>query len=200
MKKYLSMLAVLAVAASAFAQGTVAFQNNNASRVSANGAFIEPGQGSAMLIWAPASAAAPSAYAQTDPAAWFTANPAWLAVPSSVIAIGPTPGRFNKGEVRIDQVTPAGGTIQAIVAGWTGNYTDLQAAFNGNAAIGFSAPFTIDTGDPTTVPPGTAAGITGAGQFTGLNALPTGGVIPEPSTFALAGLGVAALLVLRRRS
>jgi hypothetical protein len=200
MKKYLSILAVVAMASSAFAQGTVAFANNGQSLVTASGTAIPANGGFAQLLWAP-SGTASSAYTQGDPAAWFAANPGWAAATAAqggIDAIGPVAGRFTGNTVTVPTATP-GATIQAIVAGWTGNYADLNLAYAGHASIGFSAAFQVATGNPTTVPPGTAASITGAGQFTGLNALPTT-IIPEPSTLALAGLGVAALLVLRRRS
>jgi len=200
MKKYLSTLAVVAFAVSAFAQGTVAFKNDNASLVKAGGTAIPVAGGFAQLLWAPAGTPNPPAYAQGNPADWFTANSAWTAIPASIIAIGPTAGRFNGGTVTVPTATPGAG-ISAIVAGWSGNAADLNAAYTAQANIGFSAPFALaGTGNPLSVPPGTAVAITGAGLFGGVDALPTGSTIPEPSTLALAGLGVAALLVLRRRS
>jgi len=206
MKKYLSTLAVVALAASAFAQGTVNFKNDNKSLLTtgnpAVGIPIAGGYG--QLIWAPSGTAAPSAYdPAAGPGAWFTANPAWLAIPESIAAIASAPGRFNKGTVTVPTATPGAG-IEAIVAGWTGNYTDLNAAFTGGGGniIGFGSPFSLAaTGNPLSVPiPGTPAAIpTGPGGFTGVN-VGGGPIVPEPSTLALAGLGVAALLVLRRRS
>lgn len=201
MKRYLSTLAVVALAASAFAQGTVNFANSSGSLITANGTAIAANGGFAQLIWAPAGTANPTPYAQGDPAAWFTANSAWQAVTAAnggIDNIGPAAGRFAGGTATVPTATP-GASIQAIVAGWTGNFADLNAAFAGQASIGMSAPFTLATGNPTTVPPGTP-GVMSTVFTGGVNALPTGAVIPEPSTLALAGLGVAALLVLRRRS
>jgi hypothetical protein len=200
MKKYLSTLAVVALAASAFAQGTVNFANNGTTLVTASGTPIAANGGFAQLLWAPAGSTS-TPYTQGNPADWFAANTAWTALTAAqggIDNIGPVAGRFTGNTVTVPTAT-AGATIEAIVAAWTGNYADLNAAFQGGASIGYSSRFSIATGNPTTIPPGTAASITGAGQFTGLNALPTT-VIPEPSTLALAGLGVAALLVLRRRS
>jgi hypothetical protein len=200
MKKYLSTLAVVALAASAFAQGTVNFANNASSLVSVDGTPIPKDGGWVQLLWAPAGTAATAYTSGTDPAAWFTANPGWAAVSSAnggIDNISPVAGRFTGNTAQVPTATP-GATIEAIVAAWTGNWAGLNEAFAGGANIGMSSKFQVATGNPTTTPPGTAASITGAGQFGGLNI--SGTVIPEPSTLALAGLGIAALLVMRRRN
>jgi hypothetical protein len=200
MKKYLSMLAVVALASSAFAQGLVNFANNSSTLITVDGVAIPAGQGSAQLLWAPSGSTATAYDPAAGPAAWFAANTAWAAVTAAnlgIDAIGPAAGRFAGNAATVPTSTP-GAPIAAIVAGWRGNFADLNAAFAGQAPIGMSSVFAVTPGNPTTTPPGTAASIVGAGGFTGLN-IPTT-IIPEPSTLALAGLGVAALLVLRRRS
>lgn len=200
MKKYLSILAVTAMAVSAMAQGTVAFVNSGTSLVKSgndaatatampvNGGFVE-------LLWAP-SGTALSAWNPAAPVsltAFLAANPGWQAIATSIKAIGPVAaGRFNAGTVTVPTATP-GAPIQAAVAAWGGNYATFDAAQQASAAIGVSGPFAVATGNPTTTPPGTAGSLS---AFTGVTAI---SAVPEPSTLALAGLGAAALLILRRR-
>jgi hypothetical protein len=200
MKKYLSMLAVMAVAASAFSQGTVNFQNSTATAVKAgadlasavpvanNGGFVQ-------LLWAPSGTAATEFNAATYPSltAWLNANPGWQKLDASIKAVGPAPGIFLGGKQTVPTATP-GAPIAAAVAAWTGNYATFDLAQAAGANIGISAPFAITTGNPTTTPEGLPASITAAG-FAGVTAL----AVPEPSSLALAGLGAAALLIFRRR-
>jgi hypothetical protein len=197
MKKYLSMLAVVAVAASAFAQGTVNFSNNGSTLVvdatKAN-APIPANQGFVQFLWAPAGTAATDLSLGQTLTQWLTANPGWNAIASSIKAIGPVAGRFLGGTVTVPTATP-GAAIQGAVASWGGNFANFDAAVSGGGSTGISTEFAVTTGNPTTTPPGTAAVITGAGQFGGL----TVNAVPEPSTLALAGLGAAALLIFRRR-
>lgn len=198
MKKYLSMLAVVAVAASAFAQGTVNFSNNGSTlaverMADASTVAIPNAGGFVQLLWAPSGTAATD-YTTGTLADWLTANPGWQAIDSSIKAIGPLAGRFLGGTVTVPTATP-GAAIQAAVAGWKGNFASFDAAQGAGAPVGISPEFAVTTGNPTTTPPGTAAVITGAGQFGGLTVT----AIPEPSTLALAGLGAAALMIFRRR-
>jgi hypothetical protein len=202
MKKYLGILAVTAMAASAFAQGTVSFVNGASSLVRA-GADLASAQpipvngGFVQLLWAP-SGTAMTAWDSGNPVsltAFLAANPGWNAIPESIKAIGPiAAGRFNAGAITVPTAAP-GAPIQAAVAAWEGNFATFDAAQAAGAAIGVSSSFAVATGNPTTTPPGTAGSITGAGQFGGVTAL----AVPEPSSLALAGLGAAALLIFRRR-
>lgn len=106
-------------------------------------------------------------------------------------------GRFT-GNPSVITVTglPAGTSGSFEVKGWSGAFTSWEAAASGGALYsGTSGVFQNPSGgavDPVTGIPGAAAGLTG---FTGMQI----NAIPEPSTYALAGLGLGALLLIRRR-
>jgi hypothetical protein len=203
MKKYLSILALVALASSAMAQGTINFVNDKntwvkvgssytdsaAAALSANGGFVQ-------LVWAPAG----TAFSQYNPqaggttlAAWLSANTGWSVLTSSLKAVGPTSGRFNAGSVTVPTSTP-GATIECAVIGWTGTAATFDDAVNNQENVGMSGMFSVKTGDPTKPIPDTATPIVSSG-YAGVVLAP----IPEPTSFALAGLGAAALLIFRRR-
>jgi hypothetical protein len=83
------------------------------------------------------------------------------------------PGATTSGFFRIDA--------------WLGSSADYATAVAAGAAHGTSGVFSNPVATPPTTPP----------DFTSMPA--TILVVPEPSTFALAGLGAAALLIFRRR-
>jgi len=86
-----------------------------------------------------------------------------------------------------------GATAFFEVEGWLGvNNTSLAAAQAAGAAFGTSAVFSEVLDGPTSVPPPSLGG------FTGLALTTT--VIPEPSTMAMAGVGLASMLLFRRRN
>jgi hypothetical protein len=201
MKKILCTLAVVSLASSLYAQGLVSFANNNSSLVKLQGGASAPTASTfAMLVWAPTGTATPVAWdGSKNLTDWLTANPGWSAFADSKIALGPVVGRFNKGGITVPTAT-AGATIDAMVAAWGGGKATFDEAYAAGEQVGVSSKFTVATGNPTTTPPGTATAITGgAAPFAGLTLAPAS-VIPEPSTFALAGLGAAALLIFRRRN
>jgi hypothetical protein len=200
MKKYLSVLAVAAMAAyatSAFAQGTVVF-NNGTGLVKqwtdpANSTLINvpKGGGQVQLYWAAQGTAYTPWTAALSSAAWQTANAGWK-LENAIGFTTPAAGKFTGGTLTLNPLN-AGGAIDYVVVGWTGNYASFDAALTASAMANVSSKFTSGTGNPTTSPPGTATPI--ADSFGGLTLQP----IPEPSTLALAGLGAAALLIFRRR-
>lgn len=96
-------------------------------------------------------------------------------------------GFINQGVVPLDGTAP-GQLIELYAIAW-----DSASGIGGvgnTALLGWSNPFFITLGSSQA--PGSS--LAGAGmQAFGLQ------VVPEPATFALAGLGAAALLIFRRR-
>jgi len=166
----------------AFAQGTVNFINVNSSP--ALNAPVFAGDGTTRLAGAGYMAellAGPSAGSLSP-------------VATAAFQSGGGAGYFAGGT----QVIPGvpGGTVAFIqIRTWsTAAGATYAAAFASGLpnAWGQSQVFSVTTGNPNAVPPGTPATLVGLTSFS-LNP------VPEPSTFVLAGLGIASLLLFRRR-
>jgi PEP-CTERM motif len=198
MKAVVTILTIIATAASAslgLAQGTVAFNNSSTSLVQrwadATGSTLQAvpkGNGYVQLAYAPVGTAMTAWSGQTS-AAWLAANPGWTLGPTTPIA--PVNGRFAGGIITLTGIA-AGANADYLILGWSGVATSFDAALvEAGAQLNFSSKFTTTTGgvDPLVPPPSLSA------TFTGVTLQP----IPEPSAFALAGLGAAALLIFRRR-
>ena len=104
-------------------------------------------------------------------------------------------GIIALGTVNMPGVSPAGGTVNIALVAWLGSGSSIYSAVTGGVVA-----FVNGTTDYTIAPPNTPlpASIT-----SGWNAINTDlifVVVPEPSTFCLAGLGLASLLALRRRT
>jgi len=169
-----------------FAQGTIVFANGSASRVhvgSVGDATTYAPAGSAYMVglyWAPVGTTADSAYALVGAPSPFSG------------LAGTRTGIFSGGTRTIPGITP-GGSVLVQVRGWEtalgGSYEQVLAA---GGQVGKSTTITVDTGDPTSTPAGTATLLTASG-------LAPFAIVPEPSAIALGVLGAGALLMLRRR-
>jgi PEP-CTERM motif len=100
-------------------------------------------------------------------------------------------GQFSGPEVKAAGVSPAGSTVALALFVWTGSATTFSAAMAASNPAGFVAftQATVDYTNPLLLPSGLA-------NWPSDLTLTS---VPEPSMFALAGLGGAALLIFRRR-
>jgi hypothetical protein len=216
MKKLLTTaLVVGALAGSVFAQGTVSLglQNVHLAQYTTDGTTIIPipvgnpaqvgsyGNLNIQVYWAPAGTPAPFTAGGDSliPAPWTAATTASGTLQQITTIAGWTPATT----FTLPGAT-AGANAELMVVGWTGNFADWNSAFaagtslmgwTGSALSGGALAWSNPTGGAGS-PPGLPAAITiGAAGYNGL--VLTG--VPEPSTFALAGLGAAALMIFRRR-
>lgn len=197
MKRTLLVIAAMAVSAmTMYGQGRILFNNY----VSGNAISIAAGSAqdpaayigadyTVQLLWAPGT---------LDQAAWDAATKSSSTAVAMFGATGVAPGHgpaadgaglFDGGTVAMGG---PGGTYTFQVVAWYngGTYSTFSAASAAGKNIGMSALF---TGNATVSP--TPAQNTTFPSFT----LNSGAIIPEPSTFALAGLGLAGLAIFRRR-
>jgi hypothetical protein len=208
----LTGVVTLTFALGAFAQGIIDLDNSaNANRVETNtGGDIYTGT-YGMEVWelSPPPWSAEAVVAGID---IFDAAPVWgygLWAYNQMEADGfkkeatfanqtMTDGTFSLGNLTMPDVTPAGSTVVLALAVWTTSQPNWSAmvahAVRGATCCGVIA-FMNPTGNPEVSPP-SAPNLTGWTPNIGDLAMMS---IPEPGTLALAGLGVAALLIFRRR-
>jgi len=103
---------------------------------------------------------------------------------------------YNSGSVvTVENTAASGGTTSMIAIAWSDLYgTNPYLAAAAGAPVGWSTVYTYNYAPgPNPGPPGTPPNMNGLFKF---------GVqtdIPEPTTFALAGLSMAAMLIRRRK-
>lgn len=181
MKKQLVTLAVLvALTGSAFGQGQVTLANNAGSLIRVDDAV----------------AGAPAAIGSLSFQLFYGA----AGTPEgSLVAVGPVvgtsavlAGRIANTVIDIPLAPGSAATFQ--IWAWDSSYASYNLAFAGNALVGKSALFNANTSGSAEPPP---VPVSLAGLYPGFAV--SADIIPEPSTFALAGLGLAGLLLFRRR-
>jgi len=181
MKAYIATaLAAALLPLSVHAQGTINFATANANQVvrdQATGLAVGAGY-TAALYWGVAGAT--EAQLVQIGASWpVTAGNGFI---------------INGGTRTTGNATAPGDTAAFQVRAWAGSALTYEAA--GDVSKGKTVVFANATGNPGAQPPGVPAAL-GAGWNTPL--LVSAVIIPEPSTYALAALGVGALLLFRRR-
>jgi hypothetical protein len=181
MKRLFVTAALGVVCVSGFAQGTLNFANG-APGVVARVYYTDGVTGlsgsawSADLYWASGTVANPALL-----------NP--LNQPATFSTIAAQAGLFMGGPRTIPGAAGSS-VITAQVRVWdtASGGTWASASANPNSLLGESMLFQVTLGDPNATPPGIPA------SMTALNNHPWQVGIPEPSTLALAGLGVVVFL------
>jgi hypothetical protein len=204
MKKLTTLAILAATALSAMAQGTMQFQNGATSplRIS-TGTGTRTALASDNLVVAMFWGTTASNVVNLGGTAAITTSTQGVFAGSTVFAVA---GGTNPGDVLFFQVAAWDGQayghdfagMQACIAAG-GLWGSANAVFNpptvntGYGVLGPALSFTLGpTAGPGTVMFGSAA-TTGVFHFF------VSGSVPEPSTIALGGLGVASLLLFRRR-
>jgi hypothetical protein len=179
MKKLLVTLAAVLVSASAFAQGTVTFNNRN---LTGAGGVLYHAPITGDTIGASAQLFLVAGGVETPLTPTQTFRPA----PNNAFFVGPV-------TVAIPGVAAGVSGTQVRVKAWQG------ASYDASAVRGQSELITLGQlggdpggGNPPITPPD-------LGGLNGQNGLQSFAVVPEPSTIALGVLGAAALLLRRRK-
>jgi len=219
MKKLITTLALTATASIAWAQGTVNFSNGSTTQFQTNGVGVAAVGGPYYYELL----TAPSTVTTVDASLQQLLTSTWSDTGLEATNTAGN-GRINGGAGLQAGNWPGGAQQAYIVVGWQAieGTTWAQVAFNlagatnnGTAwsgghlvAGGYLAASQLGNaesgGGPSALGTwslfGTGASLQGTPISTPTQFLPVGGaVVPEPGTFALAGLGAAAMLIFRRR-
>jgi hypothetical protein len=188
MKKYLVLLSILAIAFNASSQGTITFTTYNTGNSVDAKVFNTDGTPLAGPSWFAQLYAAPGV---NVPAAILQPG-----TPTTTFRTGLAAGYVNLTTVMFNNIPKdsAGYTVQMRVwdnsSGFYRNWSTAEPAWMAGlikAAVSAPLSFTGKIGGDITSPP----------FLTGLPGFSI--IIPEPSTMALAGVGISFLLISRRR-
>jgi hypothetical protein len=202
-KLIITVLASAGLALGAFAQGTIILDNSNASYGVAGGIPGKYYSGTYGLeLWVANLAAVPSGIngPGTDSSAPYAALSAdgykLEATFAHQTMSASNPGVFQLGVVAMPDVTPHASSAVIGLVAWNNSATSASSAFASGAIVGVVSFLDSNIADPSPIsgPPGVPVDLSAA-WTTGDLVL----AVPEPSTFALAGLGAAAFSFFRRR-
>jgi hypothetical protein len=174
MKKLILAVAAVMVSVAAFAQGQITFNNRVAGVVDARVTFAD-GANAGQGVGAGYTA---QLFGGAD------ANSLTALLPNTTFRTSSAAAQGYVNGVVVDVPTIAPGLKATVV---------MRVFDSSNTKVGESSPITITLGGGT-LPP---ANLEGLQAFTVTSG--AGPIVPEPSTIALAALGVGALLLRRRK-
>lgn len=208
MKTILTIVGLVAATAGAFAQGQIVFNNSSAatgvsggaSRITMDGQFIAGTAARAALIAGPAASSIPAAMTVLGnlEMGTYTAAPfqTWVNFRTGTsLNIGA--GFVSVGSQVSRQFANIGWNTDAIaqIAVWTGDYSSWRDAWTAaqvpgsTVKIGVSEVIRLTTAPTATATQPTLMGLQGFDVQ----------LVPEPASASLLGLGLASLLIFRRR-
>lgn len=192
MKKLLAILTISASVVTGYSQGTInigtffgtAAESKKVTK--ADGTLAEGADWYVQAYAGPVGTAVDALVAATQ-------------APLSGLRTGNNAGLIVNNTRTFTGITPPGSPVTVAIRVWSKSLGATWEEAMARVAIGAPAgaewgectPFTVDSGDPTSVPPGTPTSI--AAMFTGVQ------LVPEPSTIALGALGGLGMLALIRR-
>lgn len=206
MKKTIISLGLgMATCLSSFGQGYFTFTDSGSTAILDNftvpGANVKsPGNVIVGIMWSASTSNTVPSFGSTTSGA--STQPSWagvttdpnfhLALQGGVAINAPTRtglslGTFNGGVVGIDGTQP-NQVVSLYVVCW--KLSDGINGFGTSTVLGWSNPILETLGSSATPGLTLAAGMSGNVSVN---------IVPEPATFALAGLGAAAMLIFRRR-
>jgi len=205
MKKLILSLTLVAAVATAYGQGNIAFSNGSFYRISTGA------QDSLASTWVPATNALQSfsfgiwyGLGESTSLTFLTSQLGVNSTSSAGIIANPSDNKSALTAVPIPGSAVGQANVWLQIKGWTYGMTPAaaeQAVKDGVMGVYFGQTDIRNinplTGSPS---PGTAIWQLASGTSTRLfKAFTMFTVVPEPSIMALAGLGIASMLIFRRR-
>ncbi|HEX5223109.1 MAG TPA: PEP-CTERM sorting domain-containing protein [Verrucomicrobiae bacterium] len=200
MKGFLAFVGCIALSFQGHGQGQLSFHNSSSTLILANGTPM-PVSGTQQFIFA--LFLAPSTRVSSTNLVASYSDPAFQTVSAyntnSAIAVG----RIEN-QLLLDMGLPVGALVDFVVRGWSANagttWDEARTSWNnGNPLVPMFIGSSVIGNDFFL-----GGGVSPVGSVFGSSARQVPGFnmtfVPEPSTLTLAGLGLAAMWLLRRRS